>query len=256
MSRRAGMSGEVSPGIRVYPSPSALTEAAADTIMKWAAEAVRDHGRFAIALSGGRTPKGLYQMLVEAGPDAFSYDRLEVFWSDERAVPPDHPESNYRLAWETWLSRVPLDPARVHRIRGEDDPEAAAARYEEELRTALGDPPRLDLILLGIARDGHTASLFPHAPALASERWVAAARAPAPPRWRVTFTPHLIRKALRVIVLAAGREKARAVRAAVLDPPSEALPASLLRGEHVLWYLDGAAAAGLTGKPVAPLRSA
>jgi 6-phosphogluconolactonase len=144
----------------------------------------------------------------------------------------------------------------VHRIRGEDDPEAAAARYEEELRTALGDPPRLDLILLGIARDGHTASLFPHAPALASDRWVAAARAPAPPHHRVTFTPHLIRKALRVMVLAAGREKARAVRAALLDPPSEALPASLLRGDHVLWYLDRAAAARLTGKRVAPLRSA
>jgi 6-phosphogluconolactonase len=250
------MTGEVSSGIRVYPSPSALTEAAADTIMKWAAGAVRDHGRFAIALSGGRTPKRLYQMLAEAGPDAFSYDRLEVFWSDERAVPPDHPESNYRLAWETWLSRVPLDPQRVHRIRGEDDPEAAAARYEEDLRTALGDPPRLDLILLGIAQDGHTASLFPGAPALASERWVVAARATVPPHHRVTFTPRLIRPANRVMVLATGKEKARAVRAALQDPPSEAVPASLLRGKHIVWYLDRPAAAGLTGKPVAPLRSA
>ena len=247
------MTGEISPGIHVFPSPSALAEAAADTIMKWGAEAVRDHGRFAIALSGGRTPKPLYVMLAEAGPEAFSSDRLEVFWSDERAVPPDHPDSNYRLAWETWLSRVPLDPRRVHRIRGEDDPEAAAAHYEEELRTALGDPPRLDLILLGIARDGHTASLFPHAPALASERWVVAARATVPPHHRVTFTPRLINTANQVMVLATGEEKARAVRAALVDPPSEAMPASLLRGDQVLWYLDRAAAAALTGKPVVRL---
>ena len=246
MSRRAGMTGEAAPALHVFPSSAALAEAAAGAVRRWAAEAVADHGRFAIALAGGRTPKVLYLTLAGAGPAALPYDRLEVFWSDERAVPPDHPHSNYRMAWESWLSRVPIDPGRVYRIHGEDDPEAAAARYEEKLRTVLGNPPRLDLILLGIGRDGHTASLFPNAPALRSERLVAATRAPAPPRWRVTFTPRLIRTANLVMVLATGQEKARAVRAALPDPPSAALPASLLRGDHVLWYLDRAAASRLT----------
>ncbi len=240
------MTGEVLPGIHVFSSPKALGEAAAETIRQQAAEAVADHRRFAIALAGGRTPKVLYLTLAGAGPAALPYDRMDVFWSDERAVPSNHSHSNYRMAWESWLSRVPIDPRRAYRIHGEDDPEAAAAHYEEELRTALGDPPRLDLILLGIGRDGHTASLFPNAPALSSERLVAATRAPAAPRWRVTFTPRLIRTANRVMVLATGKEKARAVRAALLDPPSGALPASLLRGDHVLWYLDRAAASSLT----------
>ncbi|MBI3976502.1 MAG: 6-phosphogluconolactonase [Armatimonadetes bacterium] len=233
------------PRVRVFPTLEALTEEAARTLRRDAAAAVTRRGRFTLALVGGQTPEVLYRLLGAAGPRALPYPRLEIFWSDERAVPPGHRDSNYRLAWEIWLSRVPVDPRRVHRIRGEEGPDAAAARYERELRRTLGIPPRLDLILLGVGRDGHTASLFPHAPALRSARLVEAAVAPASPRKRVTFTPALIGAARRVLVLAAGREKARVVERALAHPPSDTVPASLLRGRNVSWLLDRAAAARL-----------
>ncbi len=161
-------------------------------------------------------------------------------------MPPDHPDSNYALAWRTWLSCVPLAAARIHRIPGEADPQQAAAHYEATLRRVLGDPPRLDLVLLGVGRDGHTASLFPGDPALADDRLVVATTAPEPPRRRVTFTLQVIRLASRVLVLASGSDKAQAVRRALEDEPSAAVPASLLRWPQVCWLLDEAAAASLS----------
>jgi 6-phosphogluconolactonase len=117
-----------------------------------------------------------------------------------------------------------------------------AAAYEREVKRVLGEAPHFDLILLGVGEDGHTASLFPHSPALASPRLVAAAVSPLPPLRRVTFTPALITAAARALVLATGGEKAEAVRRALEEPPSPAVPASLLRGGNVLWHLDQAAA--------------
>ncbi|MDQ7849991.1 MAG: 6-phosphogluconolactonase [Armatimonadota bacterium] len=234
------------PAVRIFPTPRALVEEAVRSIRSLAVRAVAACGRFALALSGGRTPQDLYSLLAEGGAGALPYDRMEVFWSDERAVPPDHAESNYGLAWQVWLSRAPLAAARIHRIRGEVDPQQAAAHYEAELRRVLGDPPRLDLVLLGVGRDGHTASLFPGDPALGDHRLVVATTAPHPPLRRVTFTPQVIRLASRVLVLASGSDKARAVRRALEDEPSAAVPASLLRWAQVCWFLDEAAAAWLS----------
>ncbi len=233
------------PKIRLFPTSEALAEAAARFVRDAAAQAVADHGHFALALSGGETPHTLYALLAAAGPDALPYDRMEVFWSDERAVPPDQEESNYGLAWRTWLSAAPLDPARIHRMHGEDDPQKAAADYEAELRRVLGDPSRLDLVLLGVGPDGHTASLFPGEAAVTSDRLVTPATAPVAPLQRVTFTPHLIEAAARVLVLVTGKDKAEVVGRALGDLPSPALPASLLRGPGVIWYLDVAAASKL-----------
>ncbi len=230
------------PEIRVFPTPHALAGEAARFVRDAAQQAVADHGRFALALTGGQTPQALYALLAESGPDALPYDRMEVFWSDERAVPPDHEESNYGLAWKAWLARAPLDLRRIHRIRGEDDPERAAADYDAELRRVLGNPPRLDLVLLGVGPDGHTASLFGGDAALTSDRLVAAATAPVPPQRRITFTPRLIEAAARVLVLVTGSDKAETVRRALEEPPSPAVPASLLRGPGVVWFLDDAAA--------------
>ncbi len=244
------MSG-AAPRVRVFPTTAALAQEAVRSLTSWAQQAVGDHGRFALALSGGKTPATLYELLAAAGPGALPYDRIEVFWSDERAVPPDHRESNYGLAWSAWLSRVPLEARRLHRIRGEGDPETVAADYEIELRHTLGDPPHLDLVLLGVGRDGHTASLFPHDPALRADRLVVAVSAPVSPRRRVTFTLRLINAARHGLVLVTGRHKAAAVRRALEGPPSPASPASWLRGPHVVWLLDKTAAAGLRGRSIA-----
>ncbi|MGH2453641.1 MAG: 6-phosphogluconolactonase [bacterium] len=232
--------------IRVFPTIHALAESAARTLRRRAFAAVTARGRFTLALSGGQTPEALFRTLGDAGPRALPYDRLEIFWSDERAVRPEHRDSNYRLAWERWLSRVPVPARRVHRIRGEVRPPAReAARYERLLRRRLGTSPRLDLILLGVGRDGHVGSLFPRASALRSERLVQATVAPASPRRRVTMTLPLIKSARAVLILAVGAEKAASLARALLHPPSETIPASLLRGGRVTWFLDDAAAARL-----------
>ncbi len=234
------------PQIRVFPTLDALAEGAARTLRRRAAAAVSARDRFTLALSGGETPAALYQLLGDAGPRGLPYDHVEIFWSDERAVPPAHRDSNYRLAWTRWLSRVPVRARHVHRIRGEThSARREAQRYERLLRRRLGAPPRIDLILLGIGPDGHTASLFPRAPALRSVGLVEPTVASVAPRRRITMTLPLIRSARAVLVLATGAEKAGPVTGAVLERPSEAIPASLVRGQRVTWFLDVAAAARL-----------
>jgi len=237
---------QTGPEVRVVSTLQALAEEAAGLLRHAAERAVANRGRFTLALSGGQTPLLLYRQLAAAGPDALPYDRMEIFWSDERAVPPDHPDSNYHLVWEAWLAHAPLDARRIHRIRGEDGP-AAAPAYEAELRTLLGDPPRLDLILLGVGRDGHTASLFSDTATVDATRLVIATVAPFPPQDRVTFTFPLIWSAATVLVLVAGPDKAQAVRQALLDRPSATIPSSNLRAPHMIWLLDEAAAAALLG---------
>jgi 6-phosphogluconolactonase len=222
---------------------------------------VRTSGRFAIALSGGATPRGLYTLLATP-PYAtrVAWPAAEVFWGDERCVPPDDPASNYRLASETLLAHVPVAAEHVHRVRGEDEPFAAAALYEHELRAALHTPTgpprsdpgtRLDLILLGLGDNGHTASLFPYAPALDErDAWVAAADIDATPQTRITLTVPAINAAALVVFLVVGGEKAAVLRRVLEEPPDPAaLPAQLVdpvAGE-VRWIVDAAAAAELDG---------
>ena len=238
------------PEVRVVADGPALAEAAAEEVSRALSEAVAARGTATVALAGGSTPRELYERLA-APPwrERIPWDRLVVLWGDERCVPPDDPASNFRMADETLLSKVLVPRESVHRIRGELGPEAAAADYERRLRGILGDPPApLDLVLLGIGADGHTASLFPPAVGLEAERRLAVpARAPEPPRERVSLALPVINAAQRILVLARGAGKADAIARALGDPPDETLPAAHLRhaSGRVLWLLDRGASAGL-----------
>ena len=182
------------------------------------------------------------------------WQRTHVVWGDERCVPPDDPESNYRMAKETLLDRVPIPGNQIHRIRGEDDPEQAAVDYERALRSLLrGHPERsegsLDLVLLGLGEDGHTASLFPGQPAVhETERWVLAVPSPAGDMWRVTLTPAVLNLARNVTFIVSGAAKSFRL-AQVFERPvdSDLLPAQAIRPlqGRLTWMVDRAAAARL-----------
>ena len=212
-------------------------------------------GRCAVALSGGSTPKALHELL--ASPpyrEQIEWARVHFYWGDERYVAPDDPESNFRMARETLLDRVPLREAQIHRIHTEmDDPDAAALLYEDELRQEFGlragQVPRFDLILLGIGPDGHTASLFPHTAALTvTDRLVVANYVPKLATWRITFTVPVINNAANVAFLVAGHDKADAL-ARVLEGPRDPAeyPSQLVapRDGDLSWYVDRTAAAQL-----------
>src|SRR6266550_6020103 len=159
-----------------------LPSAAAGRFVAATADAISSRGQFIVALSGGSTPRDTYrQLATEALVSRVTWSRVQVLWGDERCVPPDHAESNYRMARETLLERVPVPAANVHRIHGEDDPATAAEVYEATMRALLHTPgARIDLVLLGLGDDGHTASLFPGSAAIQEQtRWVMAAHAPA-----------------------------------------------------------------------------
>jgi 6-phosphogluconolactonase len=239
--------------VTVVASNEALAEEAAQAVAVAAEEAVKQTDRFTLALSGGSTPRRLYARLASASfRSRIDWGRLDVFWGDERCVPSGHPDSNYRLADESLLSKVPIPPNRIHRMRGEDsDPERAALDYSQELTRVFGlkpgEHPRFDLVLLGLGADGHTASLFPGAPALNETRRLAVATYAEPIKAsRLTLTLPVLNAAARVIFLVSGAEKAEAVRAVLKDEPSPSRPASLVRPERgTLWFVDRAAAARL-----------
>jgi 6-phosphogluconolactonase len=208
-------------------------------VRQLAEAAVRRRGVFLLGLSGGSTPVRTYELLADpdAGGPPLSWAATQVFWCDERCVPPDQPESNFGLAWRHLLSRVAIPPENIHRMRGEDpQPVRAAAEYDRLL------PPRFDLLILGIGEDGHTASLFPGSPALRAHLHRAAAvEAPKPSPWRITITPTVIEAADQLLVLAAGAGKAEAVARALEGPEDlDVCPAQLAR--RGWWLLDRAAA--------------
>jgi 6-phosphogluconolactonase len=244
--------------IRVLPDGEHLTLAAAEHVVKLASEAIAANGRFTIALAGGSTPAPVYEKL--AG-DEFSarvdWSRVQVFWGDERCVPPDDPQSNYRMARLALLDRVPIPSGNIHRIRGEDEPEEAAALYARELQTVLGGdaerggPPAagFDLILLGMGEDGHTASLFPGSRAVTEQkRWVMAQYLEVVAAWRVTLTPVVINAAENIAFIVAGANKAERVRE-VLQGPSQptVLPSQAIKPTRgrLVWLMDSAAASQL-----------
>ena len=218
--------------------PAALAQTAADWIVRVLADTIAARGHATLALAGGRTPEPVYRALA-APPvrERVEWPRVEFYFGDERAVPPDDPASNYRLAYRTLFEHLPADPARIHRMPAElRDLEAAAEAYARLL------PPQLDLLLLGMGADGHTASLFPRSPVLAERRLVAVAQAPYPPPVRLTITPPVIRAAERIAVLVTGSDKAAMVTRALTGPPApEEVPVQLAR--HGTWFLDRAAAA-------------
>ena len=237
--------------LRVLPTVEGLAQAAAQFIAELARERIQAQGRFTIALSGGSTPRRLYRIL--ASPEyaqRIDWDRWHVFWSDERTVPPDHTESNYRMARETLLDHVPVPSHQVHRMRGEAVPQESAEEYEGEL-LQLFQPsePALDLILLGMGEDGHMASLFPGTDALREERrLVVANRVPHLNTHRITFTLPLINMARAVAFLVSGAPKAHTLRQVVEPVSGEGpLPAGLVRPEsgRTHWFLDRDAAGHL-----------
>jgi 6-phosphogluconolactonase len=198
---------------------------------------------------------------VEPLASQVDWSRVHILWGDERCVPPDHAESNYRMARETLLDRVPIPSAHVHRIHGEDDPEAAATRYEATLRAVLRTPAgrpgtgsgaRVDLVLLGLGVDGHTASLFPgSAAAREHTRWAMAEYSTAASMWRVTLTPAVLNAAAEILFLVSGSAKAGILNRVLEGPrrPGE-LPAQAIEpfNGRLRWFVDAEAAASLGGE--------
>ncbi len=232
----------------IVPNAAALAEEAARRFAALAQAAVAARGRFGAALSGGSTPGALYRLLSAAPYRArIPWAQVHLFWADERCVPPDDPGSNYRLVAETLLAGAPIPPENVHRVMGEWEPERAARAYEQAIRAFFGGAsPRFDLALLGLGKDGHTASLFPGADTLAeTERLVVTAVAAyeGRPAWRVTLTLPALNAARSVLFLVSGAEKAPVVQAILADG-EEHLPARRVRpiAGHLAWLLDAAAA--------------
>jgi len=234
---------------------AAVARAAANRLVARARESIAGHGTFSVALSGGSTPRALFDVLASDDyRDRIEWGRARVFWSDERCVPPDHPDSNYRLAHEALLSKVAIAPGNAHRLRGEIDPGQAALEYEQIVRRevaapATGGAPAFDLILLGMGRDGHTASLFPGTVVLREDtRLVAANFVPRLNAHRLTFTPPLINAAASVTFMVAGSDKAETLRAVLEgEHQPDALPAQIIRpaSGQLTWLVDRAAASQL-----------
>ena len=241
-------------GTHVAATAADLSLDAARAFARITSDAVRARDLCFVALSGGSTPRGLYRALVqiESLRSQVSWDRLHFFWGDERHVPPDHADSNYRMAREALLASVPVAAEQIHRIRAEEsDAAVAARRYEEEILATLphdGAVPRFDLILLGLGTDGHTASLFPDTLALEEQRrlcvdnWVERLNT-----HRITMTFPLLNAARTVLFMASGQDKATIVRE-VLRPthPDREFPAQRVRPDgELLWMLDRDAASAL-----------
>ena len=231
--------------VRVFPGVEGLGDAVARAFVTAARLTIAKRGRFAVALSGGSTPRAVNARIAEAG-QALAWDRVHVFFGDERAVPPDHPDSNYRMARESLLARVPIPAVNVHRVRGEAGATRAAAEYEAELRAFFGPgpAPAFDLIFLGMGADGHTASLFPGTPAIQEkERWVVANSAENVKTERVTFALRVLNHAERVWFLVAGKDKAVTLAAVLQGESRAAYPSQLVHPQGELtWWTDEAAA--------------
>jgi 6-phosphogluconolactonase len=243
--------------VKVYPDRASLARAAAEHFVTRASEAVATRGLFTVALSGGSTPRSTYALLAskEFAPRV-DWPRVHVFWGDERCVPPDHTDSNYRMAREALLDKVPIPAQNVHRIQGELPPDQAAAAYRAELEPFLGAGGRFDLILLGMGADGHTASLFPGTAAIheRKERVVAhhvrrqGRRPDKLGTWRITLTPAVINTAAQVTFLVAGAGKSERLRQVLVGPHQpDVLPAQIVSptGGQALWLADAAAASRL-----------
>jgi 6-phosphogluconolactonase len=240
--------------IRILTTPQELFEVAAEEVVRAATEAVAQRGRFTIALSGGSTPKNLFNLLATNARTVFPWDRTYFFWSDERHVPPTDPESNYRMAEEIMLSKIPVNAGNVFRIAAENpDAAAVAEAYEQTLRKFFqlqpGQVPVFDLILLGMGPDGHTASLFPNTAGLQEKtrlviaNWVDKLKAN-----RLTMTLPVLNSAREVAFLASGTDKAQVLRTVLEeDAPPEQYPAKLVRPTgRLIWFVDRAAASQLT----------
>lgn len=245
-----------SPKIQIFADVVAMSRAAAETIVKHITESLQTDDVYSIALSGGSTPAPLYALLANDAKlqEQVPWDRVHFFWGDERHVPPSHPDSNYRMAYNALLSKVPVPSTNIYRIQAEDsDAEKTAADYEQELRRFFninaGQIPRFNCVLLGMGPDGHTASLFPGTSALeetgrlAVANWIEKFQS-----YRITLTGPLFNNADRILFLVAGMEKAETLKAVLEgDAKTTRFPVQLIQPTHgeVTWFLDRSAAGRL-----------
>lgn len=235
--------------LQVFDDLESLSRVAADGLAGQIREAVAARGRCALGLTGGRTPRRMYELLAERHRETIPWGRVDLFWGDERYVPYEHPQSNYRMAKAALLDRVPVPSANVHPMPTDHpEPSTAARSYEELLRGYFrGRPAAFDVLLLGLAANGHVASLFPHQPVLRERtRWVVAVDVPADPPRRLTITYPLINQAHQVAFLVAGSTKAEAVQRALrADGDVDEAPAAGVAPApgDVTWWLDRQAAA-------------
>jgi 6-phosphogluconolactonase len=237
--------------IRICEDAAALAQQTTEEFVRLAQESVAARGRFTVALAGGSTPKAAYALLVSAAyRDRVSWPQIHCFWGDERHVPPDHGDSNYRMAYEAMLSKVAIPAANIHRIPAEKDAQQAADEYEATLRTAFAlaadTLPRFDLILLGMGPDGHTASLFPGTAAVhESKRLVAAPWVEKFSTYRITLTPPVLCHAAHVVFAAGGADKTETLQRVLHGPYQPDLyPSQVVKPTHgtLLWLVDKAAA--------------
>jgi 6-phosphogluconolactonase len=248
------------PTIRIVDDLQQVAQATADEFINRARRAIEHHGRFTAALSGGSTPKALHGVLVERtakDPKLIDWSRVQIFFGDERHVPPDHPDSNFRMADQTLLSKVPIPAENIHRMRSEN-PDAAqvAAEYDEELVSAFqlkGDSqlPRFDFILLGMGPDGHTASLFPGTTAVhETKKRVVSNWVPKLNTWRITFTFPVINHAECVVPMISGHDKVSALSEVMGQGDPDTYPIKHVRPTHgeLIWIVDRAAADGIRDK--------
>jgi 6-phosphogluconolactonase len=240
------------PDIRVFPDKESMSRAAAEFLSNRAQRSIGFRGSCSLALSGGSTPVPLYRVLASpAYLDRIPWGKMDIFWADERCVPPDHPESNYKLIFDTLLSIVPVPASKIHRIRGEEGPEHAAQAYEEDLFIFFGrvSLPTFDLVILGAGEDGHTASLFPESVLLHERKRLALPVHLAPYRTdRVTLSLPVLNNATDALILVTGGSKASVVHEIMEDGNPKRYPAGLIspmRGK-VTWMLDHDAAQALT----------
>jgi 6-phosphogluconolactonase len=240
--------------VRIVPDNATLSRVAAQEFHRLAELAVKESGRFSVALSGGNTPRDVYSLLAEEHKN-LPWDRIHIFFSDERHVPPEHPDSNFRMAREFLLSKVPIPEQNIHRIHAELEAEAAAQDYEQQLRDFFHLTnhawPRFDLVFLGLGDDGHTASLFPGSTALTeSARKVAANWVEKFKSFRLTFTFPVLNHAAEVVFLVSGEGKAQILNE-VLKPAPKKYPSQSVQPEdgRLLWLVDQDAARLLPVNP-------
>jgi 6-phosphogluconolactonase len=235
------------PTIQVVADANAIAAAAAEKIISLANQAIAARGEFSIALSGGSTPKTLFQLLaIEPFIKRIDYGKWHIYFGDERCVPPAHPDSNFRMASEALLDKVAIPREQIHRMKGEIDPQAAAKEYGQLLKQNFGDGG-LDVILLGMGDDGHIASLFPNTAALEeTQHRCVANRVEKLNTWRITMTAPFINRAAQVIIMVSGGGKAARVQQVLRGPRDpKNLPIQMIQpaSGNLLWLLDKPAAA-------------
>lgn len=241
---------------RISPTPAAVAQTAAQFFTEAAISAAQARGRARIAVSGGTTPAAMFALLADPARPFLKqvpWDKLELYWVDERSVPPTHADSNYRMTNEALLSKVPLPSENIHRMEGELDPEVAAARYESAIRNSFrlegAETPTFDLILLGMGDDGHTASLFPHTEAIDNLADIVTANyVPQKDTWRITLTWPVINQGREVAFLIEGAAKAQVLHDVLLGPyQPDTYPAQIIRpaSGRLTLLLDSAAASKL-----------